>query len=311
MVETMSKVPKEVTLFIEGMMGRSPKTKITYESFASGFWGYLKGKKVADITAEDVIDYLKDGVQEKKWKASTIKQRARLCRSFLYEFRDEAFMKNLKKQMRFLPKTSEHSGLYEGLYVPPDKIDSFISYADDEEWAVLYTMILKWGLRLNEALTMTPASIDPIKNRVVVHGKGMGGMGKVRIVFVEKSTITRVLTFAGCSQEQMLGEKPIRDNEPIIKNIKARNSEYIWKETAKKTGLKNWAKLTPHDGRHSYAIDFLIKRKKEGMAALLLLKNQLGHASITTTQIYLDIAGIEAEDIFNAGLSNINPEGLN
>lgn len=300
----MSKVPKEAMLYIEGMMGRSPKTKITYESFANGFWDFLKGKKINDITADDVISFIKDGVQNKKWKSSTVKQKARLCRSFLYEFRDEAFMKDLKKQMRFLPKTSERTGLYEGLYVPPEKIDSFISYAEDEEWAVLYTMILKWGLRLSEGLSMTPASIDPIKNRVVVHGKGMGGMGKIRIVLVEKSTITRVLTFAGCSQEQILGQKPIRDNEPIIKNIRSRNAEYKWKETAKKTGLKNWTRLTPHDGRHSYAIDFLIRRKKEGMAALVLLKNQLGHTNITTTQIYLDIAGVEADDVFNAGYSN-------
>lgn len=298
-------IPKEATAYIDNMMGRSPRTIINYESFANNFWGYLgKPKKMEEITIDDVIGFLKNGMSAKNWKPVTVKQYARLCKSFLSEYRDDAFMKKLKKSLRFLPKTAQHANLYEGLYVPPDKIDLFISKAEDEEWAVLYTMILKWGLRLSEAINMTPSEIDPVKNRIVVRGKGAGGFGKLRQVLVEKSTITRILQFAGCSQEQIRGEKQIRDSTPVLKTLKARNVEYKWKEAARKTGLKNWAKLTPHDGRHSYAIDFLIKRKKEGMGALVLLKNQLGHSSITTTQIYLDIAGAEAQDIFDAGINS-------
>jgi len=39
------------------------------------------------------------------------------------------------------------------------------------------------------------------------------------------------------------------------------------------------------------------------MAALILLKNQLGHTNIAITQIYLDIAGGEAQEVFDAGLT--------
>lgn len=285
-------------------MGRSPRTMTNIESFHRVFWNYVKKDSPMDVTVEDVMAFLTDGLKNKGWKPSTIAQYSRKCKTFLTEFRDEAFVKKLKKQLKNLPKFQKNANLAEGFYIPPDKIDLFISNADNEEWAVFYTMILKWGLRLMEALSIAPIHIDPSKNRVIVHGKGVGGMGKIRQVLVEKSTITRVLRFAGCDQEQILGEKQIRDAKPVIKTIKSRNAEYRWKETAEKTGLKNWANLTPHDGRHSYAIDFLLKRKNQGMAALVLLKNQLGHTSIVMTQIYLDIAGAEAQDIFDAGVNN-------
>lgn len=297
-------IPKEVNDYINNLMGRSPRTIINLESFHNNFWGFVKKNSVEEVTVEDVMSYLKNGAKNQNWKNSTMMQYAQFCQTFLSQFKDEAFMRKLKRELRNLPKFQRHVSLYEGVYVPPDKIDTFISKADNEEWAVFYTMILKWGLRMAEALTIAPSNIDATKNRVVIYGKGMGGMGKVRQILVEKSTITRVLTFAGCEQAQILGLKQIRDSSPIIKTIKSRNAEYKWKETAKKVGLKNWQKITPHDGRHSYAIDFLMKRRKEGMAALVLLKNQLGHTSLNVTSIYLDIAGGEAQDIFDSGITS-------
>lgn len=297
-------IPKEVTDFLDSLISRSPQTRENYNSFSRIFWEFVGGKSVQDITIEDIMAFLNDGLTNRKWKLSTMGQYARLCLLFFGEFKDEAFMKKLRKQLRQLPRTQSRAALYEGIYIPPDKIDLFISLAPDEENAVLDTMILKWGLRLGEAVRLTPSDIDPAKNRVIVRGKGIGGFNKIRQVWVEKSTITRVLKFADCTQEQILGEKPIKSTIPIIKTLKERKTEYQWKLTAKKAGLKHWRQLTPHDGRHSYAIDFLVKRKKEGMAALVLLKNQLGHTNIQTTMIYLDIAGGEAQDVFDAGLSD-------
>lgn len=300
----MTNVPKEITIFLNSLLGRSPQTRDNYDSFARNFWRYVGKKTVEDITITDILGFLNDGLTNKKWKASTMRQYATISLLFFNEFKDEAFMKKLRKEMRKLPRVQANASLYEGLYIPPDKIEAFIEKAPDEEWAVLYTMILKMGLRIGEALRLLASDINPALGRVVVRGKGFGGFGKIRQVIVEKDVITRILKFAGCSPEQIEGKKQIHDNVPIIKNIKERNTEYQWKYTAKKIGLKNWKQLTPHGGRHAYAIDFLTKRKKQGMAALVLLKNQLGHTNIQTTMIYLNIAGGEAQDIFNAGINN-------
>lgn len=295
-------IPKEIISYIDNLLGRSPKTKSNYESFARVFWSFMKDKSINDITVEDIMTFLQEGVQNHGWKLTTMKQYATLAMSFFGEFRDETFVKRLRKQMKQLPRPQSKASLYEGIYVPPNKIDSFVSFAVDEEWAVFYTMLLKWGLRIGEALNITPSDINVEKNRIVVRGKGIGGFGKIRQVFVEKSTITRVLKFAKCSEEQINGQKAIRNTSPIIQRIKTRAAEYAVKLTAKEIGLEFWKQLTPHDLRHSYAIDFLTKRKKQGMAALVMLKNQLGHTNINVTQIYLDISGGEAQEVFDAGI---------
>ena len=86
------------------LMRRSPRTMANIESFHRGFWDYVKKKSAKDVTVEDVMAYLNDGLQTKGWKPSTMQQYARYCQAFLNQFRDEGYMRQLKKSLRNLPK---------------------------------------------------------------------------------------------------------------------------------------------------------------------------------------------------------------
>lgn len=297
-------IPKQVQDFLNTLAGRSLKTKSNYTSFATVFWDYLSNagsvKPLKDITIQDILKFLTWGTENKKWKLSTMRQYAKLTVRFMSEFKDEAFMKDLRKQFRMLPKVQAASSLLEGIYIPPDKLDSrgniveskineFIATAPGPDYEAVYTMILKWGLRLNEALTQDLEDIKTDTLRVIVRGKGQGFEGKVRMVLIGQDSLDRVLKDVGSKKKGR------------IVSLSPRSVEYEWKRSAKKIGLSFWKRLTPHDGRHSYAIDFLKKRKKEGMMALTLLKTQLGHSDIKTTFVYLDIAGVETQEIFESG----------
>lgn len=297
--------PEKVKEFLDSLVGRSDETVENYTSFANVFFAYVN-KPLEEITVQDITRFLKWGVDECGWKLSTMKQYAQLAQRFMSEFKDETFMKELKKQIRMLPKTRKYASLYEGIYIPSEKIDPFIATAPNEEYAVCYTMILKWGLRLDEALNIAIDDMNPKNLRIIAKGKGGGFEYKARPVWVDFESIRRVLTFAGCTSGEINGAKPIRKKGKIL-SLSPRAVEMAWKKTARKIGIPYWKKLTPHDGRHSYAIDFLMKRKEQGMAALVLLKNQLGHSNVNTTMIYLDIAGTEAREVFDAGVKNINP----
>lgn len=293
-------IPKMVQVFLNDLTGRSSNTIDNYTSFANVFWSQID-KPIKDITVKDIMAFLKWGLEKKKWKLTTMKQYAKLAQRFMGEFKDEGFLKELTKQVRMLPKTRMYKGLYEGVYIPGDQIDQFIDAAPNEEYAVCFTMILKWGARLSEALNQRLADINSKLAKVTIRGKGAGFESKARPVWVDRESLKRVLAYAGCNHDQIIGSTAIKRKGKIL-SLSPRSVELVWKKTAKKIKLPNWKKLTPHDGRHSYAIDFLMKRKKEGMPALVLLKNQLGHSNINTTMIYLDIAGTEARDVFEAGL---------
>lgn len=293
------KIPKEVKSFLQELTGRSDDTIQNYTSFANVFWAYLD-KPLAEITVQDIMRFLRWGLDKKKWKLSTTKHYAKLAQRFMSEFKDDTFLKELKKEIRGLPKPQRYSALYEGIYIPGNKIDQFIEAAPNEEYATVATMILKWGLRLSEALNQKLADINPKLARVTVRGKGRGSEHKLRIVWVDRKSLRRVLTFARCSENEIMGSTPLRRKGKFI-TMSARAVEVTWKKMGKKTGLPFWKKLTVHSGRHSYAIDFLQKRKAQGMMALTTLKNQLGHSNINTTMIYLDIAGTEAREIVDSG----------
>lgn len=293
-------IPSKVKRFLDSLVGRSENTISNYTSFANVFWEHIK-KPVEEVTIQDITAFLKWGVDKQGWKLSTMVQYAKTAQRFMSEFKDDDFLKSLKKQIQMLPKPGQYSHLYEGIYIPGDQIDAFIKAAESEEYAVAFTMILKWGLRLDEVLNMTTDDIDAKIARVVVRGKGQGKEHKVRPVWVDRKSMQRVLFFKGYNHEQSIGSKPLGRKRGIV-SLSKRSIQYAWKRAGNKIGLKHWKQLTPHDGRHSYAIDFLIRRKDQGMPALVLLKNQLGHSNINTTMIYLDIAGTEARDIFEAGL---------
>ena len=281
---------------------RSPQTLRNYEFFIKAFYSHVK-KPDDEITVRDVIDFLKDGMERKGWKISSMRQMANRALVIMQEIKDDQFIQQLKREISRLPRSRRYEALYEGNYVPGDKIDEFIEASPNEEYAVAHTMILKWGLRLDEMRSITLANINPTDLIVTVRGKGQGAEGKVRQIFVDRASIIRVMRYMGCTEDEMAGRIPVpreRRTKTIVDKSE-RPIQYAWKRTAKKIGLQNWRKLSPHAGRHSYAIDFLRRRKKEGMNALVLLKNQLGHENINTTLIYLNISGIEARDVFEAG----------
>ena len=66
----------------------------------------------------------------------------------------------------------------------------------------------------------------------------------------------------------------------------------ILKKTAAREGLEG--KLSPHTFRHSFATHLL-----NGGASLRHVQNLLGHANISTTQIYTHLTDSQVREAFN------------
>ena len=66
------------------------------------------------------------------------------------------------------------------------------------------------------------------------------------------------------------------------------------KRYAREAEVENWAELTPHKLRHSFAIAFA--RAAEHPEDIVILQRILRHARLETTMIYLQYAGKYARD---------------
>ncbi len=147
------------------------------------------------------------------------------------------------------------------------------------------------GLRVSELAKLTQEQINLNKDEFSVRGKGK----KVRVVFLSdraRSAIKKYLAsrhdtnpylFIGHDRASAGSEGPITP----------RSIERLVAKYARLVGIMK--RVTPHTLRHSYATDLLING-----ADIRSVQSMLGHASITTTQVYTHITDQQLRDVYKA-----------
>jgi len=148
------------------------------------------------------------------------------------------------------------------------------------------------GLRVSELCSLN-RDLDLSKDEFSIRGKGE----KVRVVFLSgdaKSAINRYLEERADFDEAMfvqLGRmvaKKEERNESL--RLTPRSIERIVKHYAIVAGVSK--KVTPHVIRHSFATDLL-----QNGADIRSVQAMLGHAHISTTQVYTHVTDRQLKEI--------------
>jgi integrase/recombinase XerC len=148
------------------------------------------------------------------------------------------------------------------------------SWVTARDHAVL-TLLYACGLRISEALALTPAMAR--HNPLTITGKG----NKTRIVPVLPQARAAVDAYL------RLCPFPLKDNAPLFRGEKGgplspRIVQLLIERLRGALGLPDTA--TPHALRHSFATHLL-----GNGADLRVIQELLGHASLSTTQIYTEV----------------------
>lgn len=158
--------------------------------------------------------------------------------------------------------------------------------------AILETLY-STGLRVSELISLNRDQVDLVRKEFMVRGKG----GKNRIVFLSNTAVEKIKTYLAFRQDNFdplfisHGRNVSKD---ITKGEKRRLSrvtiESVVRTHARQAGIIK--KVTPHTLRHSFATEMLING-----ADIRSVQEMLGHASITTTQIYTHITNKKLREI--------------
>lgn len=132
------------------------------------------------------------------------------------------------------------------------------------------------GLRVSE-LCFLPRDLDISKDEFSVRGKGE----KVRVVFLTPAAKSAI-------RDYLAKNKSLTSHR--LFELTPRSVERLVKEYAVKAGISK--KVTPHVIRHSFATDLL-----QNGADLRSVQALLGHANITTTQIYTHVTDKHLREI--------------
>ncbi|MDR3609165.1 MAG: site-specific tyrosine recombinase XerD [Ignavibacteriaceae bacterium] len=137
------------------------------------------------------------------------------------------------------------------------------------------------GLRVSEVLNLKISNLYFKEEIIRVFGKG----SKERLVPIGRSAVSWVMKYLADSRPLLL-KRPISENYIFLNNRGKKLSRMgIWKITDryfKEAEIKR--DVHPHTFRHSFATHLI-----EGGADLRAVQEMLGHADISTTQIYTHI----------------------
>jgi len=153
----------------------------------------------------------------------------------------------------------------------------------------MFELAYSCGLRSEELLTLRTDSIDFDDEVIRVLGKG----SKHRLVPVGEPARQAVEAYLARSRPGLLSD-PAEKTLFLSRNGKPLSASDLTRRLAKRvTDTASLSGVSPHVLRHSFATHLL-----EGGADLRTIQELLGHASISTTQVYTHLDAARLRDAY-------------
>lgn len=239
--------------------------------------GIIDPTQVTDETAETFLDYLdREGISVR----SRVRYTSSIRSFFTYLMREGIVQTNpleLLESPRFLSKLPR--------YLTSDEIRALLAAPDDATpWGVrdrtMLEVLYAAGLRITELVELRLNSVNLEVGYLIARGKG----DKERIVPLGEDAVRWLEHYI--SHIRPLLDKGKGVNTVFLnRNGGGLTRQYFWgaiKKYALQAGItKN---ISPHTIRHSFATHLLA-----GGADLRSVQAMLGHADITTTEIYTHV----------------------
>jgi integrase/recombinase XerD len=267
---------------------RAPRTVEAYRRDLDALSGYL-GKPIADATLEELERYTAS-LRADGLAPTTIARRTAAARSFfrhqqLLGMRDDnpAAAVKLPRRQKPLPKT-----------LSPGEAERLIDAARGTQPRnlrdqALVELMYGAGLRVSEAVGLDKSGVDLADRFVRVTGKG----GKERVVPIGRHAADAVRRYLSRGRPYL----DRRHRPELFLNAKGgpltrAGAFLILRRLAEKAGLDP-TRVHPHILRHSFATHLL-----EGGADLRSVQEMLGHADLSTTELYTHVSDTRRRELY-------------
>ncbi|MFB9761984.1 MULTISPECIES: site-specific tyrosine recombinase XerD [Bacillaceae] len=273
--------------------GLSQNTIVSYERDLKSYIKYLQKveqlSSLAEVTRLHIIGFLQ-GLKDANKSSKTMARHIASVRSF-HQFllrervleRDPSVHIETPQGERKLPKVLSVAEV-EALLDAPKQGGAF-GLRDKAMLELLYAT----GLRVSELIQLDISDVHLTMGFVRCLGKGR----KERIIPLGNLAIEAVGRYIERGRRELLGKNA---TDALFLNLRGErlSRQGFWKilkGMAKEARIEK--ELTPHTLRHSFATHLL-----ENGADLRAVQEMLGHADISTTQIYTHVSKARMKDVY-------------
>ena len=281
--------------YLELERGLSRNTLDAYRTDLLQYGEFLAARDLDALAAgpADIGEFLAElatGDGRPACSSATVHRKAACLRSFYKQLRrDELIVEDptaalsAPRRAKKLPHVLNYSEVQKLLATP--RGDEPTTLRDRALLEVMYAC----GLRASETIGLELADVDLHEGFLRAHGKG----GKERIVPLGRKAIAAIESYLRGGRSKLVGE---RHEAKLFLNFRggplSRQGLYkIVQRNARAAGLAG--QMSPHTLRHSFATHLLA-----GGCDLRAVQEMLGHADISTTQMYTHLSGERLKEVY-------------
>jgi integrase/recombinase XerD len=235
------------------------------------------------VDKQDIVGYVMD-LKEREYTSSTVARKVAAVKSFFHYLMAEGAIKDdptatldSPKVKKRLPKAISREDI-EVLLAAPTASTSAKAQRDHALLELLYAS----GMRVTELVSLDIDDVDLESGAVRVHGKKT--LSKERLIRIDEPALDATRTYLNKARFQLLRDPNVR---ALFLNHRGQRltRQGLWliiKHYVDEVGISG--DVTPHTLRHSFAAHKLSQGK-----SLQDIQKLLGHANISTTQVYQQV----------------------
>ena len=288
--------------WLEVIKNKSPKTVEQYSRHLEKFSEYLEEKNIDSyaFTVQELTLKIAEGFRSYLYKGEK-KISVKTANAYMITLR--SFLKYLEKQgEKSLSATSIDLIKAEARkveFLEPDELESLFKAPDTSTLIgkrdlAIMECIYSTGLRISELTWLNKSDVNLEKLEFAVRGKWR----KLRVVYLTEHAASLIKTYLDARNDHLsplfIRHNVKTDNIDILEDENMRLTRFFITWMVKKYALKAGIikNISAHTLRHSFATTLL-----GAGADLRSIQEMLGHASITTTQVYTHVTNPQLKNI--------------
>jgi len=277
--------------YLEAERNASPYTVRNYTTDLLGFFQFLRTKGISSLKEVDrhvLRNYLSQLMEQGFAKASIARKLSAIRSFYRYLLREEII--STSPIMTTSPKLDKRLPSFltieeiERLLEAPN-----LSTPQGQRDRALIELLYASGLRVSELVQLNQEQVNLDTREIRVWGKG----SKERMVLMGEPAATALSAYLGQGRPKLLGNK--RSSALFLNRyggrLPERRVQRILEKYANIAGIDKG--VHPHMLRHTFATHLL-----DGGADLRVVQELLGHANLSSTQIYTHVTKSQARRVY-------------